>query len=111
LVRASLIGRCHRRDFRKEGKVALKVTLNNPAYGKDEVAAVQGLGLLKNGKAVTLTEAQEQEYFSLHGKTVKEGLKDDENFSVDGTAEFKSPGELPEVSDTFAGEDQKEVSK
>jgi len=50
---------------------------------------VQGLGLLKNGKSVTLTEDQEQEYAALHGMTVREGLKDDENFTIEGTAEAK----------------------
>lgn len=86
--------------------MSLKVTYNSPAFGKGEEVAVNGLGVLVNGKSVDLDEAAERAFLAENGKTVKEALKDDPHFKVEGTAELKgAAASVPEVSDSTVPEE------
>jgi hypothetical protein len=66
--------------------MALKLTYDNPSYPKDEEIEVHGLGLVKNGRSVELTEDQEKSFVSVYGESVRDATKDDENVKVEGTA-------------------------
>lgn len=83
--------------------MALKVTVNKPQYPKGTEFDVRGLGLLKNGESTTLTEDQERDFAAFTGTTVREGLKGDESFKIEGTADWKDGVETvhpTNVSDT-----------
>jgi hypothetical protein len=94
--------------------MALKVSVDKKHLPKGTELEVAGLGLLKNGESTTISAEQEAEYFNRNSMTVKDGLKDSEEFKVEGTSEFKAP-EPVEVSDTYnpatAEEEEKEVKE
>jgi hypothetical protein len=78
--------------------MALRVTYKSPAHDKGTEVDIAGLGGLKQGEAVTLTADQEMSFYSTHGDTVQNRLKNDPNFKVEGTPELKK-GDIPDVSD------------
>ena len=69
--------------------MTLKVTWTHPDQPKGEEWAVQGLGLVKNGHAVTLDEEAERRAVAFFGMPVKDRFKDSEQFKVEGTSEVK----------------------
>ena len=99
--------------------MALKVTVDKPQFPKGQEFAIQGIGIIENGKALTLTADQERDYAAFHGKTVRDGLSGDEAFKVEGTAEWKDgvesvhPSDVSTVNENATPVDSegKEVSK
>lgn len=71
--------------------MALKVTIKHPTLGPDTELEVPGVGLVKNGGSVTLTEENEGSFFSRTGMKVKDYYKDSEDVDVSGTSEAKLP--------------------
>lgn len=69
--------------------MALKVSVKHPDFPDGMEFHVAALGSFKNGKSQTLTAEQEETYYSMTGRTVKEGLADSTGFTVEGTAEYK----------------------
>lgn len=68
--------------------MALKVTVDNPAFPKGQEFDIRGLGIVVNGSATDITEEQERAYIAYTGKTVKDAFVD-ESLKVEGTSEVK----------------------
>lgn len=71
--------------------MALKVQMKHPTQGPDVEFAIPGVGMVKNGETVTLTEEQERMAFAITGMHIKDYFKDDEMVTVSGTTEAKLP--------------------
>lgn len=69
--------------------MSLKVTFTHPDFPKGYEFEVAGLGLLKNGEATSVSAEQEAQFVAEHGEGVKDHLKEDEMFKVEGTTEVK----------------------
>lgn len=73
--------------------MALKITYDNPDFPKGHEFEIRGLGVLENGKSVTLTEEQEENFAAETGQTLGEALEGNEAFKVDETKEKASGGD------------------
>ena len=69
--------------------MALKVTYDNPMFPKGTEVEISNLGVFKNGESQDVDEETERLFKANSGKTVRDALKGDENFKVDGKAESK----------------------
>lgn len=72
--------------------MSLKVTFKHPDFPSEAEFDVIGLGLFKNGQAKTLSEEEEAMFVSLNGESVRDRLKGNEMFKVEGTSEVKAEG-------------------
>ena len=88
--------------------MAQKLTYTHPHFPKGYEFYLMGLGILKNGEAVEVTEDQERSFLHTHGLALKEALQGNDNFKPEGTASLSSKevndhkAVLESVSDTAA---------
>jgi hypothetical protein len=74
-----------------EDDMALKVTIKHPSQGPNEEFEVPGVGMVKNGGTLSLTEEDEQSFFARTGMKVKDYYKDNEMVEVGGSSDAKLP--------------------
>lgn len=69
--------------------MGLTVTYEHPDFEDGHEFAVEGLGVLKNGEATEISDAQERMFISAHQTSVEDALKGNNAFTVTGTASVK----------------------
>lgn len=70
--------------------MALKLSYDNPSFPKDYEFGVPDVGIIKNGSSVTLDEETERLFVASRGTSVKDALKEDKSFKVEGTSELST---------------------
>jgi hypothetical protein len=69
--------------------MGLKVTYEHPDFDKGHEFSVNGLGILKNGEATEISDEQERTFVATNQASVRDALKGNGAFTVEGTASVK----------------------
>ena len=62
----------------------MKLTYNNPTFKKGEEIAVEGLGVIKNGESLELSDEEVKEYKARTGNSLADVVDKNDNFSKGG---------------------------
>lgn len=73
--------------------MALKVTLNMPAFPKGKIIIVPGIGQLRNGEPTTLTKQQEERFKRKKGVSLEEALKDNPRYTIQKSGKKSTPAQ------------------
>ena len=60
----------------------MKLTYNNPNFKKGEEVAITGLGLVKNGESLELSDEQVEQYKAVTGNSLADVVKKNDNFET-----------------------------
>lgn len=60
----------------------MKLTYNNPSFKKGEELAITGIGLVKNGESLELTDEQVEQFKDITGNSLADVVKENENFGT-----------------------------
>jgi RNase P/RNase MRP subunit p29 len=85
--------------------MGLSVKVDLPQFPEDTVVGIAGLGSVKNGETLEITEEMEQEFLSVQGRTVKTAFEGQEGVEVSGSATVEEP-EKPEEEEGSEPEPQ-----
>lgn len=69
--------------------MGLTVTYEHPDFEDGHEFAINGLGILKNGEATEISDAQERTFVSVHQTSVEDALKGNGAFTVSGNSSVK----------------------
>ena len=73
--------------------MAYKLTYTSDLFPKDYEFGIPGIdGLFTNGKTKTLTAEDEQQFLSRNEVSLKDSVKGDGNYKLEGTSELSSKG-------------------
>ena len=74
--------------------MGLSVKVDLSSYPQGIPVGIVGMGVVENGGTLEVEPAMEEVFYSINGYTIEDGLADQEEMEVSGSAEF-TPEEPP----------------